>query len=402
MKALITGTTALAALLIVGLTQVVPAMAAGTVMPAACNQLDVVGNGGDLTEGNSTGVPTGLGFDVGTGICNGSFTVSEDSAFPSAGGPKTERGIELGMRATHRFSGSLERIGANSDTYIVKTGFRVPLDSTSGSWWGFQHSIAYDGNISDLDELKFFIRTDEGTSIPADFGTGNGIFDMRILRAFFDDRHFTSIANPNDNPTPEWNDIYQTSQAPAFVTFGWLQNAGETALYDVDEEGAWTFTLSALKDGQLASVSICIETEGASNGCDPAPTVYTCAGETPGSFEPPMDKVVSVKKKNRVLPLKMICTNSAGEILGDGDISAPTVEITKSDPGGAVTDDGVEFLSSGKGDDGNIFVFDPETGKWQFNLSTKNFDGSGTYAISVAASGSELIVGSPTATFVVQ
>lgn len=99
-----------------------------------------------------------------------------------------------------------------------------------------------------------------------------------------------------------------------------------------------------------------------------------------------MNKVVTVKKKNRVLPLNMTCTNSAGEVLGDGDISAPTVEITKSDPSGDVTDDGVEFLSSGKGYDGNQFVFDLETGKWQFNLSTKNFDGTGTYTISASYS----------------
>ena len=228
----------LAAAIVIGFGPATSALAAGgTATVAACNQLDVVGNGGDLTEGASTGAATGLGYDVGTGICNGGFTVFEDSAFPSAGGPKSERGIELGMRAIHRFSGQYVRSG--TDTYIVANGFRVPADATSGSLWGFQHSIAYDGNISDLDALTFFIRTDEGTSVPANFGTGNGVYDMKLLRgAFLDNRHFTGTAIPTDNPTDEWNDLYQTSQAPVFFTFGWLLNAAESTFYDVDEAGA--------------------------------------------------------------------------------------------------------------------------------------------------------------------
>jgi len=161
----------------------------------------------------------------------------------------------------------------------------------------------------------------------------------------------------------------------------------------MDVEGAWTFKLIAVEGDSFTDVTVCIHTPNAD--CLAPFVVYTCEG-----FEPPMDKTVSVKKRNRVLPLKMVCVDGAGNELTDADIDAPIVQVVKD--GGAmeetVPDD--EYLFAGKGDEGNEFTF--AGSQWQFNLSTKNFTGQGTYEISVAPGGSDVLVSSPTATFIIQ
>lgn len=126
------------------------------------------------------------------------------------------------------------------------------------------------------------------------------------------------------------------------------------------------------------------------------PAQINCDG-----FQSPMDKTISVKKKNRVLPLKMVCTDGDGKVLGDADIAAPLVEVDFSGGGSGTTPEDV-YLTAGQGDEGNIFSY--SNGVWQFNLQTKNFNGTGTYAIS-AVSGAPSdyqISPSATGTFVVQ
>ncbi len=134
----------------------------------------------------------------------------------------------------------------------------------------------------------------------------------------------------------------------------------------------------------LTSASFCVPT-------------LTCVG-----FDPPMDKTVSVKKKNRVLPLKMVLVDENNIEVTDQDIVAPPVveiDVASADP----TDPpGEEFLSAGKGDDGNQFVFSGTS--WDFNLSSRNFSGSGTYTITVESGdpGEYAIDPTCTATFVIQ
>jgi len=131
--------------------------------------------------------------------------------------------------------------------------------------------------------------------------------------------------------------------------------------------------------------------------CSPLPVKFSCAG-----FEPPMDEPVSVKKKNRVLPLKMVLFDENGMEVTDVDVTAPPlVEIDFT--GGYPTEPpGEDFLPAGQGDEGNQFVF---TGsRWQFNLQTKNFSGSGTYTIrAVSGDPSEYLI-DPTciATFLIE
>ena len=45
-----------------------------------------------------------------------------------------------------------------------------------------------------------------------------------------------------------------------------------------------------------------------------------------------------------------------------------------------VTDDA---LSSGQGTDGNQFEYQPDDGKWHFNLKTENYTAAGTYVITL-------------------
>lgn len=216
-----------------------------------CDAADTVG-GGTLAVSPSPGA----GWDVGDGQCNGSFTVTADPNFPSDSPTLGGNGIELGMRAEQRRVGQVANI---SGDYEVLTG-DDPGTGGERAWWNFQHSIAYDGNIDDLDSLTFVIRTDAGTSVPV------GPVDMlgllfppsTTLRDVIDDRHAPKA-------TITYSDIYQTSQNPVF---GWFSS------YDMDEEGAWTLSLIATKNGRGAHVSICVHTPNES--CDPPPSKDDC------------------------------------------------------------------------------------------------------------------------------
>jgi len=118
-------------------------------------------------------------------------------------------------------------------------------------------------------------------------------------------------------------------------------------------------------------------------------------------FEPPMDKTISVKKKNRVLPLKMVCHDGDTD-LTDLDIAPPVVEVdyvdSNGDPGAVE-----EVLYAGQGDEGNQFVY--SDGYWRFNLQTKNFSAYGTYTIKAVSGDSDsynIGIPHPEATFVIE
>ncbi len=109
----------------------------------------------------------------------------------------------------------------------------------------------------------------------------------------------------------------------------------------------------------------------------PAPK-FSCDG-----FDPPLVTAVTVHK-NRALPLKAELFDEDNFLVSDSDlISPPVVQVIFSSIIGGdpidVTDDA---LPAGKGTDGNVFVFDFASGRWRFNLLTKNYSAPGTYAIS--------------------
>lgn len=203
--------------------------------------------GGGVNTGTSPG-PTGnpataLGWDVGTGQCNGSFTSKTFDGFPGGS-------LELAMRAEERRQGAVARIGANE--------YQVELGNDSGdvdrAWWNFQHSIAYGGNIDDLDSLTFKITTHVGPNQPS-----ASEVDMLAFRGIIDDRQGGST------PTTGFNDLYQTSQNPEFSWFSpdFDNDVNPDGKFNYDQEGAWLMTLTAEKYGETASVSICVHTPNA-------------------------------------------------------------------------------------------------------------------------------------------
>jgi hypothetical protein len=210
-----------------------------------CDENDTVGGG---ALGNSPGPASpALGWDVGSGQCNGSFSSVTDPAFD--GGE-----LELALRAEERRIGQVDLTGINDYTVLTGNDANAP-SATNRAWWNFQGSIAYDGDIDTLDSLTLTIRTDAGPNIP----TAPPV-DLLAIRGLIDDRLTPS--------TSGFSDLYQISQSPEF---GWFSvapdmDANPTGAFDYSKEGAWFFTLTAVKGQSTSSVSICIHTPNES--CD--------------------------------------------------------------------------------------------------------------------------------------
>lgn len=114
---------------------------------------------------------------------------------------------------------------------------------------------------------------------------------------------------------------------------------------------------------------------------DVDPVAYSCAG-----FNAPADRPIVVKKPNRVLPLRMTLLDADGAIVYD--IAPPVLSAAyQAEPGDTPADAG-ELDYAGRGDDGNMFMFDG-TG-WVFNLSTKGL-APGEYMISAVPGGAYAI-----------
>lgn len=126
-------------------------------------------------------------------------------------------------------------------------------------------------------------------------------------------------------------------------------------------------------------------------------TLYSCVG-----FEPPMDIGAVTVKKNMVLPLKAELLDFGGNPITDADIPAPPViQVIFTPTAGPAEDVSDEALSAGFGTAGNQFEF--RDGKWQFNLKTKNYSGSGTYTVTMVSGDLDEYTIDPTctATFVI-
>lgn len=238
-------------LLLIGALLMALLMAAPVGAAAPCNEAATVGGGALGVSPGPVGPPNSLGWDVGSGQCNGSFSVVTES-FP--GGP-----IELGIRAEDRREGQVAPTGPNE--YTVQLGYddTVPA-ATNRAWWNFNISIAYDDAISTLDSLTLEIVTDAGTNLPA-----SPSVDLLALRGAIDDR------NNQPNSTAGFADLYQISQNPEF---GWFTNASDTdanptGAFNYDEEGAWRFILTATDGGSTASLTVCIHTPGAACLAEP-------------------------------------------------------------------------------------------------------------------------------------
>ncbi len=231
------------------------ALSVGVAGATPCDLAASVGGGPAGISPGPTGLPNSahLGWDVGSGQCNGSFTVTDDATF--AGGH-----VELGLRAEQR---SVGQVADNGGDYTVQLGSDTTQPNANRAWWNFNASIAYSGSINTLDALTLTVVTDRGSAVaPAPSA------DLLAARGTIDDRHV------NTTPTTGFNDVYQISQNPLF---GWLNGCTTNADCAVgtcthpfsvgmclSEEGAWKVTLTAVEGADSAATTICIHTPGTS------------------------------------------------------------------------------------------------------------------------------------------
>ena len=88
-------------------------------------------------------------------------------------------------------------------------------------------------------------------------------------------------------------------------------------------------------------------------------------------------------KKNRVLPHKAQLFDPDGMEVTELDLDTPPVIQVMHDSGtGSASDVTDDALPAGQGTEGNQFYFD-FSGKWQFNLKTKNYSAPGTYHVTM-------------------
>ena len=109
-----------------------------------------------------------------------------------------------------------------------------------------------------------------------------------------------------------------------------------------------------------------------------APT-YSCAG-----FKPPCDKIISLKNKNRSIPLRTELLDSEGLPITDADIqSPPKIEVSYESNMPSPSDTTVyNGLPPAEATDGNEFIY--EDGEWHLNIKIRDYDeGSGTYTLTM-------------------
>jgi len=242
-------------------------------------------------------------------------------------------------------------------------------------------------------------------------GDGDCVVKNNIIYANGSNKIFQTESGVTSLPGEDYNQVYNSPQTGGGFTFGSNTTVGDP-LYVNTTAGSEDLNLQAtspaIDTATDLGVAVDITLKARPVGSDPDRGAYefgvpvvamevTCVG-----FEPPLDKPISVKKKNRVLPLKMMCFDMDGNELTDLDLVPPPVVVIGFTGGDPTNPPAEEFLSAGQGDDGNQFVYSGS--KWQFNLQTKNFSGSGTYTIN-AVTGDPLvyvIVPAPEAEFVIQ
>lgn len=323
----------------------------------------------------------------GSGNSNGGFTTS------------TQNGVEIGLRAKIPFTGLLNSGGDGSYDYLISETYQGSASTPNA--WSVDFTVNTDITLTG-DDSSGPIVGDFTYEFGVDSDPGPGAiffkYDPFILPLGFFDHAFGNNLTANGAGVLAVDAVtYAALVANNNVVqqswrYAWTGAPG----YNPNIPGNYRVYLQARNSNGaiVARSDIQVLIEDAA-----AVTAYTC-NDNSGLFDAPMDKAVMVKKKNQTLPLKMICVDAGENILGDGDILPPFVQVTltegTADPE-SVTETG-EILFTGKGTDGNEFVFDPDTGVWQFNLKTKNFSAAGIY--EVTAGGTFGI--NPTATFTIK
>jgi hypothetical protein len=155
--------------------------------------------------------------------------------------------------------------------------------------------------------------------------------------------------------------------------------------------GAGTHTLKlAISDAGDKFVDSAVFIEAGSLTDEPRAETLICNCSTPTLFDPPADRDITVKKGNRVIPLKFELCDQDGFPVTNMDISGLIAEVDYTGPAGELDFLEEDFLSAGHGEDTNVFSWVGD--HWQLNLDTKMFEGSGVYMITVVSTDPDYVI----------
>lgn len=184
---------------------------------------------GSSSAATST-IPT---WNVGSGQPQDNFLLDSYQAFP--GGM-----LELGQRTIHRQSATPVPVTGN--TYTVWSGYQTagefgaPVTNMARNRWNFDYHIYYAGGFANLDSLTMTITSPLGNTVTAPF------FDMKVAN---NDNVTGAQPYPmGDSMNPAF--YIQDSQNPVFAP--WF-----VATFDMNVEGLYTFTLTAVEGSTTAS-----------------------------------------------------------------------------------------------------------------------------------------------------
>lgn len=344
-----------------------------------------------------------IGFDqdvtpdaiFGSGNDNGAFTTDR------------QNNVEIGLRGKLRFNavGDPENtFNSNGDGTYSFDNIVGPFQSSPTPEWQFEWTINTDEdgtNGQKINDLTYELGLDGNPGLATDFLTFDPIFVIDPIGG-------TNCADHaiGDNDTANGagvsvdiadcrsgNAATKTAATAAYTELIDTKNVAQqswrynwfVAGFDPEDIGTYAIYLLA-KDGNgdvVARSYIQILVGGATA----AGPLLTCEG-----FEAPLDADVSVSKPNRLLPLRMALIDDSGIPLS-GDATPPVVQVTFNSgtyEGEANLED---IDTAGKGDDGNMFVFDGSN--WAFNMKTKGL-AAGTYEITAVSGALEEYVIDPT------
>lgn len=198
------------------------ALVHGQVGSCAGLRPDNVGGGSSTAFSAADGSPytppsSVPGWNVGTGACNGYFSISQSST------------VQLGLRAIQRSQGPFAPVAPG--VYFVQKG--ADASNAARAWWNFEFSVAVTtGTVAGLSNVLFDIVTLAGS--PS--ATSNYNFVPITLQ----DRHGQGsgvFPSPTTTPTNTFVDLFQGSQNPVFPP--WFTG------FSNNVDGAYLFRLRA-------------------------------------------------------------------------------------------------------------------------------------------------------------
>jgi hypothetical protein len=200
--------------------------------------------------------------------------------------------------------------------------------------------------------------------------------------------HFDTVAYGVGASNPQYYNNNDTDDGGGLFN---IQYNGFTSVFTAQKLGlgpgihTLKLAIADVGDKQLDS-AVFIQADSLTD--EPRAESLTCNCSTPGLFAPPADRDITVKKGNRVIPLKFtLCDDN---VLPVTDVADLIAEVDYEGGAGDLSFTEEDFLSAGHGDDTNLFSYVGE--HWQLNLQTKMFDAAGVYLITVVSTDPDYVI----------